>query len=212
MRFPVRSGSALLVAIVLMACSSGGGTTPTPIAASSAAPAVSSQASIIATEDPRMSQPPPSAASAAFTLTSTAFGEGGAIPSEFSCDGANVSPPLSWAGVPAGAASLVLVVDDPDARGFVHWIVLDLPGTDGTLPEGVAPTAATPQQGRADFGDVGWGGPCPPSGTHHYRFTLTAIAAPLGLSGQPSGEDVAAALAAANVLGQAILTGTYRRA
>jgi Raf kinase inhibitor-like YbhB/YbcL family protein len=159
-----------------------------------------------------MPDQPASGASSAFTLTSTAFAEGEAIPQKFSCDGANVSPQLSWTGTPSGAGALVLVVDDPDARGFVHWIVLDLPGTDGTLPEGVAPTAATPQQGRADFGDVGWGGPCPPSGTHHYRFTLTAIAAPLGLSGQPSGEDVAAALAAANVLGQAILTGTYRRA
>ena len=67
-----------------------------------------------------MTDPAPSAASAAFTLTSTAFTEGGAIPTEFSCDGANVSPPLSWAGVPAGSAALVLVVDDPDARGFVH--------------------------------------------------------------------------------------------
>jgi Raf kinase inhibitor-like YbhB/YbcL family protein len=151
------------------------------------------------------------ASSPAFTLTSTAFAEGEAIPRKFSCDGANVSPQLAWTRTPSGAGALVLVVDDPDARGFVHWIVLDLPGTDGTLPEGVSPTATTPQQGQADFGDPGWGGPCPPSGTHHYRFTLTAIAAPLGLSGHPSGDDVAAALAAASVLGQAILTGTYRR-
>ena len=85
------------------------------------------------------------------------------------------------------------------------------PGADGSLSEGVSPTAATPQQGRADFGGPGWGGPCPPSGTHHYRFTLTAITAPLGLPGQPSGQDVAAALAGADVLGEAVLTGTYRR-
>jgi Raf kinase inhibitor-like YbhB/YbcL family protein len=159
-----------------------------------------------------MSQPPPSAASAAFTLTSTAFAEGGAIPTEFSCDGANVSPPLSWAGVPAGSEALVLVVDDPDARGFVHWIVLDLPGTDGSLPKDVSPTADSPQQGTTSFGKVGWGGPCPPSGTHHYRFTLTAVAAPLGLPGHPSGPDVEAALGRANVLGKTVLTATYRRA
>ena len=158
-----------------------------------------------------MTAPPPSATNAAFALTSTAFGEGGAIPTEFSCDGANASPPLSWAGVPAGTASLVLVVDDPDARGFVHWSVLDLSGTDGTLPQGVSPTAESPQQGTTSFGKVGWGGPCPPSGTHHYRFTLTALAGPLGLPGHPSGQEVAAAIAKGDVLGHVTLTGTYRR-
>jgi len=158
-----------------------------------------------------MTDPPPSAASAPFTLTSTAFAEGGAIPKEFSCDGANVSPPLSWAGVPAGTAALVLVVDDPDARGFVHWIVLDLSGVAGGLPQGVSPTADSPQQGTTSFGKVGWGGPCPPSGTHHYRFTMTALAAPLGLPGHPSGSDVEAALGRANVLGKTVLTATYRR-
>lgn len=152
-----------------------------------------------------------SAASSAFDLTSNAFGEGDAIPQEFSCDGTNVSPPLSWTDVPSGAGALVLVVDDPDARGFVHWIVLDLNDTDGDLPKGVAPTADSPQQGRNDFGNVGWGGPCPPSGSHRYDFTLTAIAAPLGLTGHPSGEDVGAALTRADVLGQATLSGTYRR-
>jgi hypothetical protein len=158
-----------------------------------------------------MSETPSPAGSSAFALTSTAFGEGAAIPQEFSCDGTNVSPPLAWTGVPSGAAALVLVVDDPDARGFIHWLVLDLAGTDGDLPKGVSPTAAWPQQGRNDFGDVGWGGPCPPSGTHQYRFTLTAIAAPLGLAGHPSGQEVAAALAATDVLGQATLSATYRR-
>lgn len=151
------------------------------------------------------------APSSALALMSTDFGEGDAIPRQFSCDGANVSPPLSWNGIPSGAAALVLMVDDPDARGFVHWIVLDLPGADGDLPKGVSPTADSPQEGRNDFGEVGWGGPCPPSGTHHYRFTLTAIAAPLGLAGHPNRQDVAAALATADVLGQATLIATYRR-
>jgi Raf kinase inhibitor-like YbhB/YbcL family protein len=158
-----------------------------------------------------MNETPSPAASSAFTLTSNAFGEGGAIPREFSCDGDDVSPPLAWTGVPSGAAALVLVVDDPDARGFVHWIVLDLPVTDGSLPKGVSPTAGSPQQGTNSFGKVGWGGPCPPSGTHHYRFTMTAIAAPLGLPGHPNGQEVAAALASADVLGQVTLTATYQR-
>jgi Raf kinase inhibitor-like YbhB/YbcL family protein len=146
-----------------------------------------------------------------FVLTSTAFADGDAIAREFSCDGANVSPPLKWIGVQAGTAALVLVVDDPDARGFVHWLVLDLPGRDGDLPKGVAPTAASPQQGRNDFGQAGWGGPCPPSGTHHYCFTLTALGAPLGLGDHPAGGDVRKALGQTMVLGKATLTGTYRR-
>ena len=75
----------------------------------------------------------------------------------------------------------------------------------------MAPSAASPQQGRNDFGDTGWGGPCPPSGTHHYRFTLTAIGAMLGLGGHPGGDAVRKALSGANVLGKATLTATYRR-
>jgi Raf kinase inhibitor-like YbhB/YbcL family protein len=156
------------------------------------------------------STPSPSSA-APFGLTSTAFVEGGSIPREFTCDGEDVSPPLAWTGVPEGTGALVLVVDDPDARGFVHWIVLDLPAADRDLPRGVAPTAPSPQQGRNDFGKAGWGGPCPPSGTHHYQFTLTAIAAPLGLEGNPNGEAVATALASATVVAHVRLTATYRR-
>ena len=158
----------------------------------------------------------PSASEAAagpFRLTSSAFAAGDAIPRELTCDGANVSPPLAWTGVPAGTAALVLLVDDPDAGDFVHWIVLDLPGADGSLLKGVNRTAATPQQGTNGFGNTGWGGPCPPSGTHHYRFTLAALAAPLGLAGHPAGSDVRAALTAAKpkVLGTATLTATYHR-
>lgn len=158
-----------------------------------------------------MSDTPSPASGSTFSLTSTAFEDGGDIPREFTCDGTNVSPPLSWTGVPTGAGALVLVVDDPDARGFVHWIALDLPGTDGDLPKGVSPSADSPQQGRNDFGKAGWGGPCPPSGTHRYRFTLTAIAAPLGLAGHPNGQEVAEALGTTDILGQATLSATYRR-
>jgi Raf kinase inhibitor-like YbhB/YbcL family protein len=144
-------------------------------------------------------------------LTSSAFANGGRIPREFSCDGANVSPPLAWSGVPAGTAALVLVVDDPDARGFVHWTVLDLAGGDGDLPKSVSSSAASPQQGRNDFRKIGWGGPCPPSGTHHYRFTLTALGAPLALGDHPAGGDIQAAIDSATVLGKATLTASYAR-
>ena len=99
-----------------------------------------------------------------FVLTSTAFADGDAIAREFSCDGANVSPPLKWTGVQAGTAALVLVVDDPDARGFVHWLVLDLPGRDGDLPKSVVPTAASPQRGSQRLRPSRLGRPLPALG------------------------------------------------
>jgi Raf kinase inhibitor-like YbhB/YbcL family protein len=148
---------------------------------------------------------------APFALTSTAFDAGGSIPRRYTCDGADVSPALAWAGVPPGTAALVLVVDDPDARGWVHWLVLDLPGSDGSLAEGIASSAATPAQGRNDFGRRGWGGPCPPSGTHRYAFTLYALSAPLALDGTPGGDQVRAAIDRAQVLGKAVLEGRYHR-
>ena len=148
----------------------------------------------------------------AFTLSSSAFAPGGSIPKRFTCDGADVSPELTWNGAPPGTAALVLVVDDPDARGWVHWLVLDLPGAaNGSLPEGLSPSATDPAQGTNDFGRRGWGGPCPPSGTHRYAFTLSALAAPLGLHGAPDGGAVRKALNRATVLGTAALEGTYRR-
>ena len=146
-----------------------------------------------------------------FTFTSPVFEAGAAIPREYSCQGVDVSPPLAWTGVPAGAAALVLVVADPDAGNFTHWLVLDVPAADGGLPKGVSPAANPPQQGRNDFGHVGWGGPCPPSGIHHYRFTLYALASPLGLDGNPRASVVRSALDKASILGKVVLTGTYRR-
>jgi Raf kinase inhibitor-like YbhB/YbcL family protein len=155
----------------------------------------------------------PSATAGPFTLGSAAFAPGGAIPRQYTCDGADGSPELAWSGAPAGTAAFVLLVDDHDARDFVHWIVLDVPTTDNGLAKGVDPGAATPQQGTNDFGKPGWGGPCPPSGTHRYRFTLTALSSPLGLGGHPGGDAVRAALKAAraSTLGTATLEATYRR-
>jgi Raf kinase inhibitor-like YbhB/YbcL family protein len=156
-----------------------------------------------------MTSPSPSTA-VQLSLTSTAFQEGQPIPAKFSCHGADVSPALTWRGVPIAAKALLLFVDDPDGHDWVHWSVLDLPARDGELPEGVDPKATEPQQGTNDFHKVGYGGPCPPSGTHHYRFTLYALAEPLGLSGHPDGAGVRRALKSAQVVGHVTLTGTYR--
>jgi hypothetical protein len=149
-------------------------------------------------------------AMAGFVLSSPSFADGGAIPARHSCDGADVSPALAWEGAPQGTVSFALIVDDPDARGFIHWAIYDIPGgPGGSLPEGVAPTAVAPQ-GRSDFGRAGYGGPCPPSGTHHYRFTLWALSSRLGLSGTPSASEIRTALTT-TILGVAYLTGTYAR-
>jgi hypothetical protein len=147
-----------------------------------------------------------------FRLSSTAFVAGGSIPSQYTCDGADVSPDLSWEGAPDGTAAFVLVVDDPDARGFVHWIAYDLTGSaTGGLAEGIATSPDAPPQGTNDFGRVGWGGPCPPSGEHRYVFRLLALDEELGLSGAPRAADVLAATEG-HVVGEARLEASYRRA
>jgi Raf kinase inhibitor-like YbhB/YbcL family protein len=220
MRFAIHVAAALVIVLGAAACSSDAAPGSATGRAPSAAPTTADRSSTPQAEvSPMAASPTPSgstaspstAAAGPFVLKSSAFEDGGAIPTEYTCDGANVSPPLTWTGVPSGSAALALFVDDPDARDFVHWIVLDLPGSDGNLPRGVSPTAASPQQGRNGFGNVGWGGPCPPSGTHHYRFVLTALGAPLGLGDNPSGEAVREALGRATVLGTATLTATYHR-
>ena len=147
---------------------------------------------------------------AGFVLSSPSFIEGGSIPVKHSCDGQDVSPALVWEGAPAATAALALIVDDPDARGFIHWVAYNISGgASGGLPEG-AGAAAAPPQGRNDFGRAGWGGPCPPGGTHHYRFTLYALSAQLPLSGTPSAAEVRNAVSKV-LLGHTTLTGLYTR-
>jgi Raf kinase inhibitor-like YbhB/YbcL family protein len=146
-----------------------------------------------------------------FQLTSPAFEAGAAIPQKFSCDGEDVSPALEWSGAPDDTTAMALIVDDPDARGFIHWVVFDMVGSQtGGLAEGNSSSPDAPTQGRNDFNRTGWGGPCPPSGTHRYRFTLYALDDLLGLTGTPTAEDVRAAMQG-HVLGESELTGTYTR-
>ena len=111
------------------------------------------------------------------------------------------------------AAVQTAVLEALERRRLLAESVWAYPGADGHLARGVVGSAASPRQGRNDFGDVGWGGPCPPSGTHHYRFTLTALSAPLGLGDHPGGSTVRAALAGAKAteLGKATLTATSHR-
>jgi Raf kinase inhibitor-like YbhB/YbcL family protein len=149
-------------------------------------------------------------------LSSTAFTEGASIPAKYTCDDKNVSPPLKWSGVPSGAKSLALIVDDPDAPSgtWVHWVLYDLPATVSELAEDVAKSqyvAAGAKQGLNDFKRLGYGGPCPPSGKpHRYFFKLYALDASLDLKPGLSRKEVEHAMEK-HVVGQAQLMATYKR-
>lgn len=148
---------------------------------------------------------------ASFSLASTVFSDGGSIPTRFTCDGEDVSPDLTWSGAPDGTRALALIVTDPDARDFVHWLVYDMTGTpSGGLPAGVSASPDAPPQGANSFGRTGYGGPCPPSGEHHYRFVLYSLDQPLDLTGAPRIRELKAAMDG-HVTGEATITCTYHR-
>jgi Raf kinase inhibitor-like YbhB/YbcL family protein len=151
-----------------------------------------------------------------FTIRSHAFEEGGAIPTAYTCDGADRSPPLSWSGAPAGTRALALIVHDPDAPAgdWVHWLLYDVPAERHELPEAVPaqPTiAGTGTQGLNDFRRIGWGGPCPPRGAaHRYRFRLLALDTTLGLPPRLT-RDALLEAAHGHVLAEASTMGSYAR-
>jgi Raf kinase inhibitor-like YbhB/YbcL family protein len=150
-------------------------------------------------------------------LSSPAFAPNGEIPSRYTCEGAEVSPPLAWSGVPDGTRSLALVLDDPDAPSgaFCHWAVFDIPADRAGLEEGYG--AGRPgagfREGSNGFGKPGYGGPCPPPGAdaHHYDFRLLALReARLGLPKAPRCDEVLDA-AQRLAIEQAELVGTFAR-
>jgi Raf kinase inhibitor-like YbhB/YbcL family protein len=127
-------------------------------------------------------------------VTSAAFTDGAEIPEQFTCTGAGESPPLEWT-LRRRAPLLALVVDDPDAPGgtFVHWVVFDLPGSTTGIPQGGAlPTGA--KQATNSAGRLRWTPPCPPSGTHHYRFTVYALTGPTGADDGVAANDAIPAI------------------
>jgi Raf kinase inhibitor-like YbhB/YbcL family protein len=148
-------------------------------------------------------------------LTSAAFEDGAEIPAKYTCDGANVSPPLTWSEVPATARSLALVVDDPDAPDpasptttWVHWVILDLPPDSHGLKENVG-RLAHGGFGANDWDRAAWGGPCPPRGRHRYMFKLYALDRVLELA-RPSKADLERAMIG-HVVATATLVGTYQK-
>lgn len=152
----------------------------------------------------------------ALSLNSAAFEADQAIPSRFTCDGEDVSPALSWSGVPQGTQAFALIMDDPDAPVgvFTHWLLYNIPTTARSLAEGVAKTERPETggiQGQNDFGRTGYGGPCPPGGrAHHYRFQLYALDGLIDVGPGASKKQVVDAVQG-RILGQAELIGTYQR-
>ena len=146
------------------------------------------------------------------TLSSSAFHAGTAIPKRHTCAGEDLSPPLSWTGVPAGTRSFAMVVDDPDASGFTHWLLFNIPASTAFLAEGIKPGTlpAGAAEGSNDFGSIGYRGPCPPSGTHRYSHRVYALdVASLGPS-PPTKERFEASIKT-HELARAELIGTYQR-
>jgi len=187
--------TTLLAALAIHACS------PAPSQATGTLPAAT------------QAQPAPVGT---FALTSPAFAAGDAIPTQYGCTGQNISPALNWSTPPTGTQSLALTLFDPDAPGggFIHWVIYNIPAANSGLPEALSTDSQLTDgslQGKNGAASNGYIGPCPPSGTHHYIFTLYAL--DTGLSQLSTDADQAQLLQAmqGHILAQTELTGTFGR-
>lgn len=153
----------------------------------------------------------------AMMLSSNVFEHNGPIPKLYTCEGPNVSPPLAWSGIPADAASLVLIVDDPDAPDpaaprmtWVHWLLYNLPANSTGLHEAVKSLPAGTLEGLNDWKRTGYGGPCPPIGRHRYFHKLYALDVMLPDLNSPDKNQLEQAMRG-HVLAETLLIGTYRK-
>jgi hypothetical protein len=150
------------------------------------------------------------------TVISAAFAMGAAIPAKFTCQGQDLSPPISWTSAPTGTQGIAVLADDPDAPvgDWVHWVLFNLPPETTSLPEGVPATARLPSgavQGMNDFRRLGYGGPCPPPGKpHRYYFKVFALDTKLNLGSNATKADLLKAMKG-HVLAKGELVGTFRR-
>lgn len=155
----------------------------------------------------------------ALTVTSSAFEQGGSIPARYTCEGDDISPPLSWSGAPSGSKSFALIEDDPDApdpkkpqRVYVHWVVYNIPAATTGLPENASrkglPEGAA--QGKNDWGKTEYGGPCPPIGRHRYFHKVYALDTLLTFIAPPTKNDLLKEMEG-HVLGSGELVGTYQK-
>jgi len=164
----------------------------------------------------RPSVPAYGQAHASFALRSASFSDGGSIPRQYTCDGADLSPQLAWQPAPAGSRSFALVMDDPDASSdFTHWLLWNLSPLERELAEGASTRGGLPAgavEGANDFGRRGYGGPCPPRGNpHRYFFTLYALDRRLDLPAGATRKQLETAMSG-HVLAQGQIVGAYRRA
>jgi len=153
----------------------------------------------------------------ALAITSTAFADGEAIPSRYTCQGEDISPSLAWTGLPPGTKSLALILVDPDVpdpaapkRTWVHWVLYNLPATATGLAEAVTALPDGTLPGRNDWGRTGYGGPCPPIGRHRYFHKLYALDIVLPDLGEPTQAELERAMQG-HVLAKAELVGTYEK-
>jgi Raf kinase inhibitor-like YbhB/YbcL family protein len=197
-------GAALVLSLVAAACASDGPKLP---------PASPTDASVSSSPAPPSTPGPTATATttvATFRVTSAAFADGAPIPKQYTCQGASTSPPLQWSGVPDGTAQLALAVVDPDAPGgyFIHWTMWGIAPTAASIDAGAVPAGAI--QGRNGAGRVGYTGPCPPSGMHHYRFELFALRGAPAAAASSAPADALAAIDSASIA-RTELVGTYTR-
>jgi Raf kinase inhibitor-like YbhB/YbcL family protein len=151
----------------------------------------------------------------AITITSTAFPEGGMIPQDYTCDGVDISPPLAWSGVPDGTKSLALICDDPDAPmgTWVHWVLFDIPVNIGELSANIPPEKIIQngaKHGINDFRKLGYGGPCPPGGTHRYYFKVYALDTEINVEAGITKAQLLQAMEG-HILAEGQLIGRYSR-
>jgi Raf kinase inhibitor-like YbhB/YbcL family protein len=148
-------------------------------------------------------------------IESASFTQNQSIPSKYTCDGPDVSPPLEWKNIPEKAKSIVLICDDPDAPAgvWVHWVCYDIPPVKKSLSEGIPKSDSLPiggKQGITDFGSIGYGGPCPPSGTHRYFFKIYALDRMLGWPAGKTKKDIEHAIKG-HILAQGQFIGVYSK-
>ncbi len=148
-------------------------------------------------------------------LSSSEFKEGSSIPSKYTCDNIDVSPPLEWSQVPAGVKTFALICDDPDAPGatWVHWVIFNIPGSLRELRENIPATETLQngaKQGKNDFGKIGYGGPCPPGGTHRFYFKLYALDRDLDSKPGITKKDLLKSIEG-HILDEVHLMGRYRK-
>jgi Raf kinase inhibitor-like YbhB/YbcL family protein len=150
-----------------------------------------------------------------FILSSTAFAEGEPIPQKYSCDGEDISPPMKWTDPPESTMSFALIADDPDAPvgTWVHWVLYNLPADTRSLPEAFpsdADVSDGSMNGENSWGQLGYGGPCPPSGTHRYFFKLYALDLNLDMAAGATKDELLQAMEG-HILAETELMGTYSR-